>query len=188
MADRTGLLLMSATDADLVSRARRGDLRAYTELIARHRTGLERYAFQILGNREEAEEALQDALLRAYRALDRCDQPGRFRAWLLTILINRCRSRLARRQPMVTGSEGDLALLSAAVPHPEDGAAWLEEIHRALGALPADHREAFLLKHVEQFSYEEMTELTGASVPALKMRVSRACERLRAELREVYHD
>lgn len=177
---------MSAPDADLVRQAQSGDLDAYAELVTRYRGGLERYALHLLGNREEAEEALQDSLLRAYRAIRQCEQPDRFRAWLVRILVNRCRTRLARAGVPVRDAERDSALDNAAVAPTADQAAWGEEIQRALRVLAADQREAFLLRHVEEFSYDEMSELTGVSVPALKMRVSRACERLRTELREVY--
>src|SRR5262249_15910564 len=150
------------------------------------RAGLGRYALHLLGNREEAEEALQDSLLRAYRSIRRCEQPEKFRAWLTRLLVNRCRTRMTRIGPQVRESERDRALDRAAVQPTVDRSAWGEEIHRALSALAEEQREAFLLRHVEEFNYEEMAELTGVSVPALKMRVSRACERLRAELREVY--
>jgi RNA polymerase sigma-70 factor (ECF subfamily) len=177
---------MSAPDADLVRLAQDGDLDAYAELVTRYRTGLERYAAHLLGNREEAEEALQDSLVRAYRAIGRCEQPERFRAWLARILVNRCRTRLARAEPPVRDAERDRALDHASVSHTAERSALGEEIQRALRVLASDQREAFLLRHVEEFSYQEMAVLTGASVAALKMRVSRACERLRAELREVY--
>jgi RNA polymerase sigma-70 factor (ECF subfamily) len=178
---------MRVPDANLVLRAQDGNLDAYAELIARHRSGLQRYALHLLGNREDAEEALQDSLLRAYRSIRRCEHPERFRSWLARILVNRCRTRLSRNGSVVRDSERDSALDNAAAPPATEQAAWGEEIQRALRVLAPDQREAFLLHHVEEFSYDEMAELTGASVPALKMRVSRACERLRAELREVYH-
>lgn len=177
---------MSVPDADLVRLAQRGDLDAYTELVYRHRTGLERFAVHLLGNREEAEEALQDSLVRAYRSIRHCTQPERFRAWLNRILVNRCRTRLGQMKGLIGEMEQAQALESAAVSPLVEQTAWSEEIQRALGTLAADQREAFLLRHVEEFSYEEMAELTGVSVPALKMRVSRACERLRAALKEVY--
>ena len=167
-----GLPTMSASDTELVLRARAGDLRAYAELVGRHRSGLQRYAHHLLGNREEAEEALQDALVRAHRALGQCAHPDRF-------------TRMARPRPLAVDG-GAEALDRVAMADDADGAAWREEIARALATLPADHREAFLLKHVEEFSYEEMAALTGASVPALKMRVSRACERLRSLLAGAY--
>lgn len=178
---------MTATDAELVARARDGDLAGYAELVARHRRSLERYAFHLLGCREDAEDALQEALLRGYRALDRCEQPDRVHAWLLQILINRCRTRLSRRDRIVRDAEGDQAVERAVVADQSDGTAWREEIQRALAALPPEQREAFLLKHVEELSYEEIAALTGVSIPALKMRVSRACDRMRQLLRDVYH-
>jgi RNA polymerase sigma-70 factor (ECF subfamily) len=177
---------MGVPDAELVRRAQDGDLDAYARLVERHRNGLQRYALYLLGNREEAEEALQDTLLRAYRAIGQCQQPERFRSWLARILVNRCRTRLASAQWTVWDSERDNALERAAVPAGDDRTEWEEEIQRALRFLAPEQREAFLLHHVEEFSYEEMAELTGVSISALKMRVSRACGRLRAILREAY--
>jgi RNA polymerase sigma-70 factor (ECF subfamily) len=87
---------------------------------------------------------------------------------------------------MIGEKEQAEALDSAAVSPLVEHAAWGEEIQRALATLAPDQREAFLLRHVEEFSYVEMAELTGASVSALKMRVNRACEGLRAALKEVY--
>jgi RNA polymerase sigma-70 factor (ECF subfamily) len=69
--------------------------------------------------------------------------------------------------------------------HPAERTAWREEIERALSRLDPEQREAFLLKHVEELSYEEMAEITGAGISALKMRVKRACDRLRQLLEEV---
>ncbi len=175
---------MTPTDAELVTRARGGDRRSYTALVERHRASLERFALRLLGERAEAEEALQDTLVRAWTALPQCNEPERVRGWLFRILVNRCRSRLARKDRLVRGADGDAALAGAAAPAEDDG--WREELARALAALPDEQREAFLLKHVEAFSYEEMAELTGLSVPALKMRVSRACGALRLRLEEVY--
>jgi len=171
---------MSESDHELVRRTQQGDLTAYTALIARYRTGLERYALHLLGQREDAEEALQDALVRAYRSIGQCRDPDRFRSWLTRILINRCRTTLARRQQLGRQRVGIDAIDELPAKTHSNGG--LEEIHRGLARLAPDSREAFLLKHVEGFSYTEMVELTGASLSALKMRVSRACDQLRAYL------
>jgi RNA polymerase sigma-70 factor (ECF subfamily) len=82
----------------------------------------------------------------------------------------------------------DLALLEAAEDHPADRTAWREEIDRALTRLRPEQREAFLLKYVEELGYDEMSRLTGAGVSALKMRVMRACDRLRELLSDVRDD
>lgn len=178
---------MESSDADLVARVLHGEVNAYGALVSRYRDRYARYAVHMLGNREDAEEALQDAFTRAYRSLSRCDEPERFGAWLFRILINRCRTsgaRRVRRSQTFVHDEG--ALMNASQEHPAEQTMWREEIERAVGELSAEHREAFLLKYVEDLGYEEMSEITGVGVSALKMRVMRACDRLRILLREVH--
>src|SRR3954471_14843074 len=127
---------MESSDAALVTRVLHGDVNAFGALVEGYRDRYARYAFHMLGNREDAEEALQDAFTRAYRSLARCEDPERFAAWLFRILVNRCRTLGARR-----GRRGrtfivdDTALLEAAVDHPADRGAWREEIDRALHRL-----------------------------------------------------
>ena len=177
-----------SSDAVIVARVLRGDVEAFRVLVERYRDRYARYAVHMLGNREDAEEALQDAFTRAYRSLARCEDPERFGAWLFRILVNRCRTigaRRGRRSKTFVVDEG--ALLDAAIDHPAESAAWREEIERALRQLRAEQREAFLLKYVEELGYDEMSQLTGVGVSALKMRVMRACERLRELLSEVHH-
>jgi len=175
------------SDAVIVARVLGGDVEIFRVLVERYRDRYSRYAFHMLGNREDAEEALQDAFTRAYRSLARCEDPERFAAWLFRILVNRCRTLGARR-----GRRGrtfivdDTALHEAAVDHPADRGAWREEIDRALHRLRPEQREAFLLKYVEELGYDEMSQLTGVGVSALKMRVMRACDRLRELLSEVH--
>lgn len=165
----------------------RGEVEVFRVLVDRYRDRYARYAFHMLGNREDAEEALQDAFTRAYRSLARCEDPERFGAWLFRILVNRCRTvgaRRGRRAKTFVSDEG--ALLEAAHDHPAERQAWREEIDRALQQLRPDQREAFLLKYVEEKGYDEMSQLTGVGVSALKMRVMRACDRLRELLSEVH--
>src|ERR1051326_319023 len=159
-----------STDAQIVARVLKGDVEAYGELVARYRDRYARYALHMLGNREDAEEALQDAFTRAYRSLARCDDPERFGAWLFRILVNRCRTVGARRGRRArTFVTDEAALLGAAEDHPAERSAWREEIDRALQQLRPDQREAFLLKYVEDMSYEERSQLTGVGISASKM-------------------
>src|SRR5918997_4027646 len=88
---------VSPSDAELVQRVRQGDLDAYAPLIVRYRLRFGRYAFHLLGNESDAEEALQDAFFRAYRSIDRCRNPERFGAWLFSIVVNCCRTTAMRR-------------------------------------------------------------------------------------------
>lgn len=174
------------TDAMLVRRVLAGDESAFTVLVDRHAGVCLRYATRMLGNREDAEDVTQEALLRAYRSLSNYETARPFRTWLMTILVNRCRSAAllrARREARVMADPAalDAALVPASFELVTDESSRLA---RALSTLDARQREAFLLKHVEQMEYEQIAVATGASVSALKMRVKRACERLRTLLSE----
>lgn len=143
----------------------------------------------MLGNRDDAEDALQATFLRAYRALDRYQERDRFSAWLYRILVNQCRSMAARRAHRERVFVREEAVLARAA---DDRPAWSGEdeefVQRVLSELDPLLREAFLLKHIEEMSYEEISALTGVGVSALKMRVKRACDRLRERWEQIKDD
>ena len=173
------------TDDLLVRRVLEGDTAAFTLLVDRHAAACTRFAMRMLGNREDAEDVTQETFLRAYRSLARYEERQAFRTWLFQILVNRCRTaavRRQRRQRMFLVD--DNALAAASVRPTADTSDLRTELQRAINALDPDHREAFLLKHVEQLSYDEMAAATGIGVSALKMRVKRACDRMQWLLRE----
>jgi RNA polymerase sigma-70 factor (ECF subfamily) len=176
---------MSDSDAALVARTLAGDLDAYAALMARYRDGFGRYAFHMLGNHEDAQEAMQDSFLRAYRALKDCRDPDRFGAWLFRIVVNRCRT-MRRRLVRLRRVEGEL-LDDVPITDREPAALeWREEIARALARLRPHYREAFLLRYLEGLDYAEMSRMTGAKEAALRMRVKRAGDQLRELLRDVH--
>ena len=176
-------------DAELVRRTLAGEATAYTTLVDRHSRACLRFATRLLGNREDAEDATQEAFLRAYRALGTYEERTAFRTWLFAILINRCRTALLQRGRRERRIQPDGEAVERAVAAPMASAVELRvEITRALAALPPEQREAFLLKHVEQLEYDEMAEITGAGISALKMRVQRACARLRDSLQDLRHE
>jgi RNA polymerase sigma-70 factor (ECF subfamily) len=175
-------------DADCVRAVLEGDVEAFGALVERYQHDYMRFAVRMLGSREDADEALQAAFVRAYRALAQCRDAARFGAWLYRIVVNECRTRARRRGRRERWFVRDEAALEqAAAPEGGDEAGVREEIQRALGRLPAEQREAFLLKYVEELSYDEMAEITGVGVSALKMRVNRACRRLRGLLEGVFN-
>ncbi len=176
------------TDAELVARAIAGDSEAFAELVTRHHAACLRYAAHALGDPMEAEDVVQETLLRAYRSLSRYEERQQFRSWLFRILVNRCRTAAARNgarrrrhdeaydaDRMVTSDTADTIDLRS-------------RLTRALADLDAPHREAFLLKLGEALGYEEISRITGASVPALKMRVKRARDHVRARWEETDDD
>lgn len=181
---------LDPSDASAVAAVLAGDVDAFAILLRRYRDVYTRFAVRMLGSREDADDALQSAFVRAYRNLARCEDPARFGAWLYRIVLNECRTfgtRRGRRELRMVRDEGILERALAADRVDED-VALRAEMQHALDQLEPDQREAFVLKHVEELGYEEMAALTGAGVSALKMRVKRACERLRELLEEVHHD
>src|SRR5213594_745383 len=167
------------SDAEVVARVLGGDREVFGLVIRRYETGLVRFATRMLGSSDAAADAVAESFVRAYRHLASCRDPSRLRMWLYRIVANRCKSHLSRR-PLA-----DVALDDApAVADPADNEVALERaeqlalVERALAQLSAEKREAFVLKHVEGLSYEEMAAVTGERIPTLKMRVHRAREAL----------
>jgi RNA polymerase sigma-70 factor (ECF subfamily) len=174
------------TDHALIHRILDGDTEAYAQLVDRHYDRCARVAVRLLGNREDAEEAIQDAFLRAYRALGDYEERERFSGWLVRILVNQCRTMLARsrRRDALFLDVDPLVVESAAGPAGDDDAGW-PDLEHALRQLPAEQREAVVLRYTDDLTYEEMARITGAGESALKMRVQRAFARLRDLLQEV---
>jgi len=167
------------SDPEVVARVLGGDAEAFGLVIRRHEAGLVRFATRMLGSRDAAVDAVAESFMRAYRHLASCRDPARLRTWLYRIVANRCKSHLARR-PIA-----DVPLDDAPpVADPADSEGALERaeqvaiVERALAQLSPEKREAFVLKHVEGLSYQEMAAVTGERIPTLKMRVHRAREAL----------
>jgi len=169
------------TDAQVVRDVLAGDRDAYRLLVRRYGDVLFGHAFRMVGNHDEASDLAQRALVTGYRKLASCRDPDRVGAWLFRILSNLSKDHL--RSPRRTDVSLDR------LPEiPQRGGDPLEAAHRgevrgrlqlAMGELTPEQREAFMLKHVEGRSYEEMAAVLDTSVASLKMRVHRAREVLR---------
>jgi RNA polymerase sigma-70 factor (ECF subfamily) len=178
-----------AQDADtrslVIHAARAGDVRAFATLVDMYYARCLRFAMHMLSSRADAEEAVQDTFVRVYRALPTYREQDSFEPWLFRILGNRCRTAGARQRRHAELVEYGEVPERAMMAQQDTDVAWREEIDRALSSLPAEQREAFLMRHVEGMSYDDMIAATGAGLSALKMRVKRACDALRVRLTEV---
>ena len=168
----------------LVRAAQNGDVRAFAALVDAYYARCLRFALHMLSSQGDAEEAVQDTFVRVYRALPTYVEQESFEPWLFRILANRCRSAGARERRRASFVEfGEVPDRPSEGRH-DEAIAWREEIGLALAELPPEQREAFLMRHVEDLSYEDMAVATGAGISALKMRVKRACDSLRVRLTE----
>lgn len=179
--------MSTESDGELVAAAIDGNLSAFAALSRRYRDRYTRFVVRMVGSRDEAEDVLQSAFIRAYRALANCRDPGRFGAWLARIVVNESRTYVVRRSRRDRRLVRDvIAIEQIVATTTHDADETLDDVLYAVDQLDADQREAFLLKYVEELSYEEIAEITGVGVSALKMRVKRACARLRELLEEVH--
>ena len=177
------------SEADLVAQARRGDAHAYEELVSAHQGIAFRTAYLLSGNAADAEEAVQDGFLKAYRALWRFRPGAPFRPWLLRIVSNEARNRrrsAGRREALRLRLAREAAPGDAA---PSPGAALLDaerrdELVGALNRLPERDRLAIACRYVLDLSEAETAAALGCRRGTVKSRLSRALERLRAELEE----
>ncbi len=170
-------------DGEIVRAVLAGDRERYAELVDRYRDRYARYAARMLGSADAGEDAVQDAFVRAYDQLAQCHEPDKFVGWFFLILRNRC---FAERRRSRGYAPLEAAAALAAVEQSDNGAETAERrraLQLALLELTAEQREVFVLKHVEGLSYGEIAERLSTSVPSLKMRMHRAYDRLRDQLR-----
>jgi RNA polymerase sigma-70 factor (ECF subfamily) len=197
-----------ATELDevaLAGRAQAGDDAAFRTLVLRHQDAVYSFLVRRLQSRDLAEDLAQETFVRACGALEGFRGDSGLRTWLIQIAVNLVRDRRRReaRLPRVVSLEevrrrtgrADAVADPEAEGDPLSRLGRREQVARleqALGRLPEDYREAFLLKHVEGMSYQEMAELTGVSAGTLKVRAHRARRRLRelcggSTLQEQHH-
>ena len=176
----------TASDGDVVRAVLAGDAERYAVLVRRYRDRYARYAARMLGSPDAAEDAVQDAFVRAFSQLGQCREPDNFAGWFFLILRNRCFAE--RRRSARAGRRLEETHEAIAAPDRTDGAVERRETERALeravATLTPEQREVFVLKHVEGLPYEEIAQRTGATVASLKMRMHRAYDRLREQLKE----
>src|SRR6266446_5504197 len=180
-------------EPQLVASARAGDAAAFEELVARYEDKIFRLTSNITGNREDAEDAMQDAFLKAFAHLDGFHGESRFYTWLVRIAANEALMRLRKRRPnhfsLDQPIEGDSELMPRELEewstNPEELYAKSEMdniVSAFVDQLEPDFRVVFVLRDVEELSTEETAKVLGISIPAVKSRLLRARLKLRQRL------
>jgi RNA polymerase sigma-70 factor, ECF subfamily len=161
-------------DAALLRAHAAGDPDAFTEIVRRHRDRLWAVALRTVGDREEAADALQDALLSAYRAADRFRGDSAVTTWLHRIVVNACLDRIRRRQsrPTVPLPETDVT------PAPASDRDTALVVREALATLPAEQRAALVLVDIQGYAVAEAAQILGVAEGTIKSRCARGRARL----------
>src|SRR5216683_6090697 len=178
----------------LVQAAKSGDVSAFEELVRRYDRNVFRIAQHITQNREDAEDVVQDAFLKAYSNLNQFQGQSKFYTWLVRIAVNEALMKLRRRRPgQMVSLDEDIKTEDDSIPrevadwspNPEqlyDQGELREILTKTIQGLPAGFRTVFVLRDVEGLSTEETAEALGLSVPAVKSRLLRARLQLRERL------
>lgn len=177
----------------LVSAAKAGDIQAFETLVSRYERKIFRLTQNITQNREDAEDAMQEAFLKAYEHLDGFQGNSRFYTWLVRIAVNQALMKLRRRRNNIVSLDEDVDTGEDTMPREvEDWGPSPEEryqqselgeiLSKAIGELDPAFRIVFQLRDIEQMSTEETAEALGLSVPAVKSRLLRARLKLRHNL------
>ncbi len=177
----------------LVAAAKSGDVTAFEELVSRYERKIFRLTMNITRNREDAEDAMQDAFLKSYSHLKTFQGDSRFYTWLVRIAANEALMRLRKRRPnqfsLDEPIEGDDDLIPRELqdwgPGPEQRFAQTEMreiLSSVIDELEPDYRVVFVLRDIEELSTEETAASLGISVPAVKSRLLRARLKLREKL------
>ncbi len=182
----------------LVRAAKNGDVGAFEQLVRRYDRNVFRIAQHITQNREDAEDVVQDAFLKAYGNLGQFQEQSKFYTWLVRIAVNEALMKLRRRRPerMVSLDE-DVKTDEDSIPrevadwspNPEQqyNQAELKDIlTRTINGLPPSFRTVFVLRDVEVLSTEETAEALNLSIPAVKSRLLRARLQLRERLSKYF--
>ena len=188
---------MAERDEEIIHAVLGGNVDRYAELVDTYQGQALRVAFSVLGNLEDAQDAAQEAFVRAYRALARFHGGSAFSTWLYRIVVNACRDTYRRRarQPVVVASVGEpesraddgtlFVDVNDPSADPSDQVAQRELSHRLSGtirALPMKQRTAFVLHHVHGLTLEEVSAVMRCRVGTVKSHIFRATGQLRRQL------
>jgi RNA polymerase sigma-70 factor (ECF subfamily) len=174
-----------AEEAQLSRQALAGDQEAFAALVGRYSGAVYNQAYRMLSNAQEAEDAVQEVFLRAYRRLDSYDPGRRFITWLLTIGSNYCIDRLRRRRMNWLTLDDVAFWLTSNEAGPERSALLGErqrQVQAALRQLPAGYRSVTVLRYWHDLSYLEIAEALSLTEATVKTRLHRARKMLRDAL------
>lgn len=173
---------LQVTDDQLVQRCQSGDLDALGDVYARYERAVFRYAYHLLGHREDADDVMQETFFRAFRAMPTFRQDCSLHTWLLKICGNLCRDKMKAqiRRPEVAYDPQVTENIIADDRHSIDPAKIIEKrqtaelILRALRGLPEPQREIIVLYEIEQLRYQQIAQVLGCSEASVKLRLFRA--------------
>jgi RNA polymerase sigma-70 factor (ECF subfamily) len=190
-------------DAEIVSFCKKGNVDAFEELVIKHQKKMLNIAFRMIGNYEDACEIVQDAFVSAYKAIRHFEEKARFTTWLYTIVVNLSRNRLNQLKiknsreafsmddPVLTDSSElavELASSEPSVLERLEKRDVQKKVQACIDSLDNEFKEVIILRDMQGFSYDEISDMLKMPAGTVKSRLFRAREMLRDRLKRVMGD
>jgi RNA polymerase sigma-70 factor (ECF subfamily) len=172
------------TEAEIVARVLKGDRNAYALLVEEYKSPIYNLAYRMTGNFEDAEDLTQEAFIRAYQYLWRYDPRKKFFTWLYTIALNLIKNHYKKKKYNKSFEEVGALSLTDKNPSPETKMIEAQEISSCLLRLEDELGALLIMKYQQELSFEEIAEITGKSLSAVKMSIYRGLAKLKELLKE----
>ncbi len=195
---KEGLDIKKLTDEELIFRFQEGDIVSYNEIVARYKDRLTNYIFRYVGSYDECDDIVQDTFVKVYTSKHLYKEIAKFSTWIYTIAINLAKTKVLKQQKYKTFSisnvyddeNKDFDLPDEAfTPDVDANAKFLNaHIQKALDQINENYRELVILRDIEDYSYEEIVDMTGLPMGTVKSRINRGREKLQELLKDIYNE
>src|SRR5438477_12651015 len=198
MALKEGLELSKLTDEQLILAFQEGNEAAYTMIVNRYKDKLVNFIYRYVGNQDDCEDIVQDALIKVYVSKHLYREVAKFSTWVYTIAINLAKTKVIKKQKYKTFSinsayeeeDKDFDIPDQGFLPDVDANSKFQEQHiqNALNSINENYRELIILRDVEDFSYEEICDMTGLPMVIVKSRINRGREKVQELLKDIYNE
>jgi RNA polymerase sigma-70 factor (ECF subfamily) len=186
----------SYTDEQLINEFKKGNNKAFEEIVYRYKDRLVNFLFRYTGNKDDSEDLAQDAFIKLYRSKHLYQEIAKFSTWFYTIAINIAKTFKKKRGKLSTlsisdydpDSEKDFDLPANTIEPDEHANAVIENyyIQKAINSLDDTYREAIVLRDIQDLDYEEIAEILKVPIGTVKSRINRGREKLKVLLKDIY--
>ena len=198
MPSKEGVELNKLTDEELIFSFQDGNEKAYTEIVNRYKDKLTNFVYRYVGNYDDSDDIVQDTFVKVYVSKHLYKEIAKFSTWIYTIAINLAKTKIIKKQKYKTFSISDAyddedkdfdIPDDSYTPDVDANSKFLSaHIQKALDQISENYRKLVILRDVEDFSYEEIVEMTGLPMGTVKSRINRGREKLQELLKDIYKE
>jgi len=198
MPSKEGIEVAKLTDEELIFSFQAGNVDAYNEIVCRYKNRLINFVYRYVGNYDDSEDIVQDTLVKVYVSKHLYKEIAKFSTWVYTIAINLAKTKAIKKSKYKVFSlsqaydeeDKDFDIPDEAVLPDADADSMIQDKHiqKALSSIKEEYRKLVILRDVEDFSYEEICDMTGLPMGTVKSRINRGREKLQKLLKDIYKE